>query len=161
MVAVLKRGLFWALLGVVGGAGCPGVPLHPDGSPAEEKCPAGAREAMEALSLAPGDSGFIYVDATRKVRGGPLVVYDGPIESEMPLNVMDLPGHTRLSGRVWTGGPRVVIRYYSARLPDGKVIPFCALADWNGAGLPKFPGRPGSAALESTTASFTVTGQFR
>lgn len=159
MVAVLKRGLFWALLGVAGGAGCPGVPLRPDGSPTEEKCPAGAREAMEALGLAPGDSDHIYVDATQK-GPGPLIVYDGPIESMTSLKMMDLPGHTRLYGRVWTGGPRVVIRYYSARLPDGKVIPFCAAASWNGHGLPKSPGRPGSAALHSSVASVTITGRF-
>jgi hypothetical protein len=102
------------------------------------------------------------IDLDVRQRGhGPLIVYDGPIESELGLNMEDLPPRTRLEGRVWTGGPRVVIRYYSARLPDGRRIPFCAAAGWNGPGLPKSPGRPGSAALESTTASVYVVSSCR
>ena len=158
-MAVLRKGSLCALLGAVA-AGCPGVPLRPDGSPAEEKCPEGARAAMEAFRLAPGDSVTMDVDATR-TEAGPVVIYDGPIESRTWLNMMDLPGHTRLYGRVWTGGPRVVIRYYSARLPDGRVIPFCAVAADNGPGLPKSPGRPGAAAVPNSAAEVYITGQFR
>lgn len=156
----MRRGPLWALLGVVVSTGCPGVAIRPDGSPAEEKCPEGAREAMAAFNLEPGARATMDVDATR-TDPGPLIVYDGPVESLTWLNMVDLPGRTRLYGRIWTGGPRVVIRYYSARLPDGKVIPFCAVAAENGPGLPKSPGRPGSAALHSSSASVYVTGQFR
>jgi len=119
---------------------------------------------MEALRLKPGAALLVELDATRPSRGKqtPLIVYDGPIESETRGSREELPGHTRLLGRVWTGGPRVVIRYYSARLPDGKVIPFCAVAaDNDDAGLPKSPGRPGFAALEDSSVFVFVTGQFR
>jgi hypothetical protein len=136
------------------------VPLRPDGSPAEEKCPEGAREAITSLGLEPGSATDAFVEVTRKVPG-PLIVYDGPVESETWGPMEELPGRTRLLGRIWTSGPRVVIRYYSARLPDGKVIPFCAVAADNGPGLPKTPGRPGSAALEGPAVRIYITGQFR
>jgi hypothetical protein len=155
----LKRGPLWALLGAMA-VGCPGVPLRPDGSPADEKCPAGAREALAALDLAPGASVSVFADVTRKSLGLPLILYDGPIESETLVPMVNLPGGTRLQGRVWTSGPRIVIRYYSARLPDGKSIPFCAVAADNGPGLPKAPSRPGGAAIEGPTAEVYVTGQF-
>jgi hypothetical protein len=148
-------------------AGCPvGVAVRPDGSPAEEPCPAGAREAMDALGLVPaangrpGSSAQMDLDVTQR-REGVLIVYDGPLESETVFPIEELPAKTRLFGRAWTGGPRVVIRYYSAQFPDGRRIPFCAVAGWNGPGLPKAPGRPGSAALSQTFASVYVVSQFR
>ena len=157
----------WVLLGAVLGVGCPpNVAIRPDGSPAEEKCPEGAGAAMSVLGLVPfsthrsGSHVSIFLDATQKVIE-PLILYDGLIESETWANIEDLPGGTRLQGRVWTGGPKVVIRYYSARLPDGKVIPFCAVAAWNGPGLPKSPCRPGSAAIPSSVAEVYITGQFK
>jgi len=158
-VALLRHGPIWALLAALA-TGCPGVPLRPDGSPAEEKCSEGAREAITSFGLEPGSSVTAFVDVTRQVVG-PLTIYDGPVESETWLPMEELPGGTRLQGRVWTSGPRVVIRYYSATLPDGRHIPFCAVAADNGPGLPKSPGRPGSAALEGPAVSIYVTGQFR
>jgi len=140
--------------------GCPGVPLRPDGSPAEEKCPEGAREAITSFGLEPGSSTAVFVEVSRTMPG-PLIVYDGPIESMTWGPMEELPGRTRLQGRIWTSGPRVVIRYYSATLPDGRHIPFCAVAGDNGPGLPKTPGRPGSAALEGPAVTIYVTGQFR
>lgn len=159
-MTVLRPGPLCALLAAVAGAGCAGVPIRPDGSPAEEKCPEGAKEAMAAFGLRPGSGEAVDVDVTRN-EAGPLIVYDGPVESRTWLNIEELPGHTRLSGRVWTGGPRVVIRYYSARLPDGKVIPFCAVAAEDGPGLSKTPGRPGSAVIAAHSALVVVVGRFR
>ena len=150
----------WALLGIAIGVACVNVPLQPDGSPAEEECPKGAIEAMKALRFRPGDGPLVYIDAARK-DDGPLIVYDGPVESLTLNNTGLLPESTRLYGRIWTSGPRVVIRYYSARLPDGKVIPFCAAVGHDGRhGLPKFSGRPGSAALEDSTVFVHATGRF-
>lgn len=161
------RGRLWALLGAMAIAGCPGVAVRPDGNPAEEKCPTGAREAMEAFNLAPGDKVAIWIDATHQ-EDGPLTVHDGPIESvtwfpawESPEGMAELPGNVLLSGRVWTGGPRVVIRYYKARLPDGKVIPFCGEANWNGPGLPKSSGRLGAAAVPLSRGDVSITAQFK
>ena len=145
---------------------CSGVPLRPDGSPAAEPCPADAAEAMREFHLVPAANGrlgsaeMIDLDVTQR-RKGPMVIYDGPIESEIRPNMGDLPPNTRLQGRVWTSGPRVIIRYYSARLPDGRRIPFCAAAGDNGPGLPKGPGRPGSAALPRIYATVYVVSQFR
>ena len=114
---------------------------------------------MESFGLRPGLATTIWVDVYRQDTG-PLVVYDGPIESQTWVNMEDLPGHTRLYGRVWTSGPRVVIRYYSARLPDGKVVPFCGVAADNGHGLPRGSSRPGSGALDAAFAWVYVTGRF-
>ncbi len=150
----------WMLLSVAVIAGCPDVPLRPDGSPGAEKCPPGAREAMEAFNLAPGNSVTVDVDADR-TEAGPIVVFDGPIETMTWGPVEKLPERTRLYGRVWTGGPRVVIRYYKARLPDGKVIPFCAVVASDGPGLAKTPSRPGVVAVPSSTGMVFITGQFK
>lgn len=145
---------------------CGGVQLRPDGSPAEEPCPAGAAAAMRSFGLVPAEGGrlgsgeMIELDVTQR-RDGPMVIYDGPIESELSLNMVYLPERTRLQGRVWTGGPRAVIRYYSARLPDGRQIPFCAVVGENGPGLPKASGRPGSAALARIYARVYVVSRFR
>ena len=152
----------WTLLGVAVIAGCFDVPLRPDGSPGDEKCPPGAREAMEALNLVPGRSMTVYVDANQ-TEPGPIVVFDGPIETMTWLQEEKLPERTRLYGRVWTSGPRVKIRYYKARLPGGKVIPFCAvIADSSGGGLPKTPSnRPGVVAVPSNMGTVFITGQFK
>lgn len=160
MAALVKLGPLvatWALLGCTGG-----VALRPDGSPADEKCPEEAREAMASLHLNyPGTSAVIWVDATRKDQD-PLIVYDGPVESITWVNMEDLPGKTLLYGRIWTGGPRVVIRYYSARLPGGERIPFCGVAVWEGEhGIPKSSGRPGSAAIQNSHAWVYPVGGFR
>ncbi len=167
MVAILMRGRFWALLGAIAITGCPGVAIRPDGSPAEEKCPAGAREAMEAFSLAPGDLVAVSIDATHP-KEEPLIVYDGPIESstwdpmgESPGGMAVLPGNVLLSGRVWTGGPRVMIRYYKARLPDGKVIPFCAEVSWQSPGLPKSSSRLGVAVVPLSFGMAAIREQFK
>lgn len=114
---------------------------------------------MESFGLRPGRSVAIWVDVYRQDTG-PLVVYDGPIESETWVKMEYLPGGTRLYGRVWTSGPRVVIRYYSARLPDGRVIPFCGLANDNDFGLAKGSSRPGSGALDAAFSWVFVTGRF-
>jgi hypothetical protein len=60
------NGKLWMLLSSVAVImGCPDVPLRPDGSPGDEKCPAGAREAMEAFDLIPGNAITVDVDANR------------------------------------------------------------------------------------------------
>lgn len=162
-MAVLRAAALCAVLSL---SGCPAVAVRPDGSPAEEPCPAGARDVMDSFGLVPvaggraGSAVEMDIDVANR-RGNVLIVYDGPIESETLLNMEELPAKVRLIGRVWTGGPRVVIRYYAARLPDGRRIPFCAVAGWNGPGLPKSPGRPGSAALGQTFASVYVVSSFR
>jgi len=151
------------LLGAVLGVGCPpNVAIRPDGNPAEEKCPEGAQETMTALGLIPntdrrrGSHVSIFLNTAQKTIE-PLILYDGPIESETWTNIEDLPGGTRLQGRVWTSGPRVVIRYYSARLPDGKVIPFCAVAGENGPSIRRHPvvlaSPPSKAHLHGCTSS--------
>ncbi len=167
MAAVLLkiggRAALCAALGVVAGAGCASVPLRADGSPVEEKCPEGARKAMASFGLRKGLAGIVEVGATQQSRDilTPLIVYDGPIESVTWSPIVKLPAETRLQGRVWTRGPRVVIRYYSARLPDGKVIPFCGVAAENGHGLPGSPGHPGTAAIKDTTAWVYFVERFR
>jgi hypothetical protein len=115
---------------------------------------------VPGTSAGPGSETQIDLDVTQR-REGALIVYDGPIESETNFQMDGVPPRTRLFGRVWTGGPRVAIRYYSAQLPDGRRLPFCGVAGWNGLGLPKAPGRPGSAALEQAFASVYVVSRFR
>ena len=122
---------------------------------------------MEAFSLAPGDLVAISIDATHP-QEEPLIVHDGPIESstwdpvgEPPGGVKGLPGNVLLSGRVWTGGPRVVIRYYYAQRDRENPLPICAVARRGGGELEGKPGKfPGSAELEYSRALAFVVRDF-
>jgi hypothetical protein len=165
-----------AVLGLVGvGLGCvspaarrtdevieagANVPLLPDGSPGPEPCPEKARFAMELLELKVGDATRVEIDANQ-VEREPLTINAGPIESIMTRSMGTLGPLTRLYGRVWTSGPRAVIRYYWAQRPEGKRIPICAVARLGAGQLEgkpgKFPGStelPGSAALAFVVESF-------
>jgi hypothetical protein len=55
----------------------------------------------------------------------PLILYDGPIEGYLHLDMGALDGGTNLYGKVWTGGPHVVIRYYEARPKFKDPLPVC------------------------------------
>jgi hypothetical protein len=143
--------------------GCPsaGVPLRPDGSPGPEKCPEEALKAMRILRLQVGDSAFAEIDVNQ-TDTSPITLYDGPIESMLnePLGPLESP--TRLYGRVWTGGPQVVIRYYEARPPHGDTIPICAAARLASGQLKKLPGsKPGMAMLEFSSTGVFVVDSFR
>lgn len=135
------------------------VPLLANGLPAPEACPEISHGYMNALQLKPGDTASIEIDANQFERE-PLTVQDGPIESLM-LEGMGGLGATRLYGRVWTSGPRVVIRYYRAQHPTGgNPIPICAVARAGSGQLEGKPGKtPGSAVLQYSSAlAFVVQG---
>lgn len=123
------------------------VPLLRDGSPAPEPCPEKALLVMKALEINAGDSARVEIDANQTERE-PLTINDGPIESIMLEHFGNLGGTSRLYGRVWTSGPRVVIRYYWAGPPTGGRLPICAVARLGAGQLEAKPGRfPGSAEL--------------
>lgn len=131
--------------------------LLPDGSPGPEPCPEKARLVMEALKLRPGATAQIEIDANQFERE-PLTINAGPIESIMLEPMGKLEAASRLYGRVWTSGPRVVIRYYWAQRADGNRMPFCAVARSGGGQLEAKPGRfPGSVELQySSSLAFIV-----
>ncbi|MCP3136880.1 hypothetical protein [Pyxidicoccus xibeiensis] len=139
-----------------------GLALRPDGSPGPEKCPERALEAMEYLQLSVGDAGIIELDANQ-TDTSPITLYDGPIESFLDDELGLLESPMRLYGRVWTGGPQVVIRYYEAHpLRGSKRIPICAVARAGKGQLRKLPGsQPGTAILEFSRAGVFIVDEFR
>lgn len=144
-------------------SGCPpgGVPLRPDGSPGPEKCSEDALKAMRILRLQVGDSAFAELDVNQ-TDTSPVTLYDGPIESMLNDDLGPLESPTRLYGRVWTGGPQVVIRYYEAKPPNGDVIPICAVARLAKGQLKKLPGsKPGMALIEFSASGVYIVDAFR
>ena len=136
------------------------VPLLPDGRPGPEPCPKEALAFMEGAELRAGDTATVEVDANQFERE-PLTLNTGPIESIMLEPMGNLGGTTRLFGRVWTSGPRVVIRYYWAQRPGGKRVPICAVARKGAGQLEGKPGRfPGSAEIPYSNALAFIVESF-
>jgi len=116
---------------------------------------------MRLLRLRPGDSAFIEIDANQTAQT-PVSLTDGPVESYLDEDLGTLPVTTRVYGRIWTGGPNVIIRYYEARPPDGDPIPICAVARSAHGGLMKSPdSRPGVAVLKLSRAALWIVDEFR
>lgn len=137
------------------------VPLRSDGTPGPERCPQHALEVMEAMELRPGHSSApVELDANQIDRQ-PLTLTEGPIESVMTETMGRLGALTRLYGRVWTSGPRVVIRYYRAQRAGGNPLPICAVARLGNGELEGKPGRfPGSTELQYSDAQAFVVQDF-
>lgn len=116
-----------ALLLVTLGCASAGVSLRPDGTPGPEECSPKALEVMGYLRMSVGDAADVDLDANQ-IDAEPITLYDGPVESFLKSELGTLEPGARLYGRVWTGGPQVVIRYYEARPPNGTTAPICAVA---------------------------------
>jgi len=137
------------------------VPLRSDGTPGPERCPRHTLEVMEALELRPGHSNAKVELDTNQFEREPLTVIPGPIESVMLEPMGRLGAATRLYGRVWTSGPRVVIRYYHAQRSGGNVLPICAVARLGGGDLEGKPGKfPNSIELAWSRALADVVQDF-
>jgi hypothetical protein len=155
--------LFCFLLAM--GPGCTttrgNVALRGDGSPGPEECPEEALKTMRILRLRVGDGSNVELDINQD-DVSPITLYDGPIESVLNASLGPLESPTRLYGRVWTGGPQVVIRYYEAEPPDGDKILICAVARLSKGQLRKRPdSKPGTAILEFSTAGVDIVSSFR
>ncbi|MBZ4419779.1 serine/threonine protein kinase [Myxococcus sp. RHST-1-4] len=149
------------LLLVTTGCASSGVSLRPDGTPGPQECSEEALKTMRILRMRVSDSADVELDANQ-IDARPITLYDGPVESflDSPLGTLN-PG-TRLYGRVWTGGPQVVVRYYEAHPPDGDVVPICAVARLGKGQLRKRPdSKPGTAILDYSGASVFVVNAFR
>jgi hypothetical protein len=143
--------------------GCPpaGVALRADGTPGPEKCSEEALKTMRILRMDVGESATVYLDANQ-IDATPMTLYEGPVESFLYGSLGTLDTSTRLYGRIWTGGPQVVIRYYEARPPRGDTLPICAVARFGGNELKKRPeSKPGTAILNISSASVFVVDSFR
>jgi len=138
------------------------VALRPDGTPGPEVCPEEARKAMRYMRLHVGDATLVELDANQ-MGARPITLYDGPIESVLENDIGTLDGPARLYGRVWTGGPQVVIRYYEAHpLDGGDKVPICAVARLGNGQLRKRPeSKPGTAILDFSIASVFIVDSFR
>lgn len=167
-MSISKGALSYFAVLLVTSSGCPAtgtgagaVVLRSDGTPGPEKCPAEALKAMEYVRLSVGDAAWIELDANQDDTS-PMTLYEGPIESYLDNDLGLLESPTRLYGRVWTGGPQVVIRYYEARPPRGTKIPICAVARLAKGQLRKRPdSKPGTAILEFSRASVYIVDDFR
>lgn len=138
------------------------VYLRPDGTPGPEECPEEALKAMDLLRMYVGKGAFVQIDANQS-RARPITLYDGPIESVLDDDIGLLEAPARLYGRVWTGGPQVVIRYYEAHpLRGGRKFPICAVARLGLGQLRKRPdSKPGTAVLDSPSAGAVIVDAFR
>jgi len=137
------------------------VHLRPDGSPGPEECSKEALQTMRILGLRVGDGGWVELDLNQD-HVSPITLYDGPIESMLKDELGPLGPTTRLYGRVWTGGPQAVIRYYEAHPPDRDKLPICAMARLSKGQLRKRPeSKPGTAVLEFSTAAVDIVDSFR
>ncbi|MCP3144409.1 serine/threonine protein kinase [Pyxidicoccus xibeiensis] len=138
-----------------------GVALRPDGTPGSEKCPEEALKAMRYLRARVGDGASVELDANQD-DARPITLYDGLVESVLFGELGTLGTGTRLYGRVWTGGPQVVIRYYEAHPLDGDKVPICAVARLSKGQLRKLhESKPGMALLEFSTAGVFIVDEFR
>jgi hypothetical protein len=139
-----------------------GVSLRPDGTPGPEECPEEARKAMNYLRMFVGESAWVQLDANQ-TRVTPITLYDGPIESVLEEDLGLLEAPARLYGRVWTGGPQVVIRYYEGQpVRGGNKVPLCAVARLGMGQLRKQPeSKPGTAVLDSSRAGVYIVDAFR
>jgi hypothetical protein len=144
------------------GTATSGVSLRPDGTPGPEECPAEARKAMDYLRMFVGEAAWAQIDANQ-TRAEPITLYDGPIESVLEENLGLIEAPSRLYGRVWTSGPRVIIRYYAAQpLRGGDQVPICAVARLGFGQLRKRPeSQPGTAILDSPRAGVYIVDEFR
>lgn len=138
-----------------------GVFLRPDGSPGPQECPEKALEAMRVLNVRVGDGATVDLDVNQ-AQTSPITLYDGPVESMLTGSLGPLPPVTRLYGRVWTGGPQVVVRYYEAHPTDGEPFPICAVARLARGQMQKKPeSKPGTAVLEFSSAGVFIVNSFR
>ena len=111
--------------------------------------------------MRPGDAADVELDANQ-VAARPITLYEGPVESVLTSELGTLYPGTRLYGRVWTGGPQAVVRYYEARPPDGDTVQICAVARLGMGQMRKRPeSKPGTAILEFSEASAYVVDSFR
>jgi hypothetical protein len=137
------------------------VAQRSDGTPVSEECPAKALEVMRYLKMGVGDAAWVSLDANQ-MDVSPITLYEGPIESVLDEGLGTLDSPARLYGRVWTGGQQVVIRYYEAHPLDGDKVPICAVARLGKGQLRKKPeSKPGTAILESSSASVFIVDAFR
>lgn len=139
------------------------VQLRPDGSPGPEECPPEALKTMRFLGMQPGDATDIYLSAHQLEQKRTIILAEGPIESLTTNPLGNLYGGTRLYGRVWMGGPYVVIRYYAARPPGWDTVPICAEAGETAiTRLPRVSSpSPEGGVLYPATAAVVVVETFR
>jgi hypothetical protein len=91
-----------------------------------------------------------------------ITLYDGPVESVLEGSLGSLDAPARLYGRVWTGGPQVVIRYYEAHPLEGVKIPICAVLRLGKGQLRKRPeSPPGTAIVDTSNATAYIVDAFR
>jgi hypothetical protein len=137
------------------------VRLRPDGTPGPEECPEESKKAMRYMKLRVGDGAWVELDANQ-IMSRRVTLYDGPIESMLKEELGTLEATTRLYGRVWTGGPQVVIRYYEAHPPESEKVPICAVVRLSEDQLRKLPeSKPGTAILEFSVAGVDIVDSFR
>ena len=137
------------------------VGLRSDGTPAAEPCPEKALEVMRYLKVRVGDAALVELDANQ-TSAQPITLYDGPVESVLKENLGTIDSPSRLYGRVWTSGPKGVIRYYEAQPLDGDKVPICAVAMLGKGKLRKRPeSKPGTAILEFSIADAFIVDAFR
>lgn len=115
---------------------------------------------MGIMGLEPGDGVTADID-TSQADQSPISLNDGPIESMIFGSLGYFGPGSTFYGRVWTGGPNVVIRYYEARAAAGGRVKICAVARLAHGNMRKLPGsKPGNALLEFPKTSIVIVDEF-
>ncbi len=89
---------------------------------------------------------------------------DGPLQGVISRGHNGLPEGTLLQGEIWTGPgiyeddmAAVMIRYSSARLPDGRTLPVCIIVGGEDGRLPMFEdSKPGAVKLQRDLPAYPV-----
>jgi serine/threonine-protein kinase len=120
LASTLKRGA--VVCGAAATVACSGSQVRP---PDDVPCPDGALAAMQKLGLLQGETIDIYLrEDKRGGTGDPLFVSDGEITSRVGAHHRNL-GEALVRGYLWTKGEKVIGRYTSLELPDGRRYPVC------------------------------------
>jgi hypothetical protein len=137
------------------------VALRSNGTPGPEPCPEEALKAMRYLRIGIGEGASIQLDLNQD-RVPTVTLYDGPIESMLEEPLGRLGAGTRLYGQVWTRGPQVIIRYYSAQEIGEEEFPLCGVIRVSKGKMARRPDSPPDAAmLDFSEADVWIVNAFR
>ncbi|HEX8435122.1 serine/threonine-protein kinase [Archangium sp.] len=138
-------------------------PVRP--APLPQPCPPGAVETMRTRGLRLGEMSSVEWG---RIRGRSVLVReDTPIyvfgDWDTPTGQTALPGHTRLSGRLYFTEDRVYGRFTEARTPTGETYPVCLelLDTDDDVGLELRPGSEPGKVLVDPVAVVRVVDRFQ
>lgn len=120
---------------------------------------------MRKLRVTEGEEFQLVVDVNRPGGASDVATFrDGPIVSELPEDLLDMPARTLVYGYLWVSGKRIIGHYDRAKLPGGEIIPVCMAIGSSferKPGIPKLWGSKAPGTVEmAQTIGVTVVHRF-